>query len=228
MEFNMNQVSENPAKNREKQYNYLVVIAAFMVACYLTSNIMAVKLLSVGDIALFDAGTVTFPLAYMLGDVLTEIWGFKTSRKVIFLTFACNVFLVFFTFVGVILPSPEYMSEVNDAYALIFSYTPRILIASFIAFLVGELSNAWVMEKVKEMTKGKFLFIRTILSSAVGYALDTAIFVLIGYIGSVPVTDIISMIVIQYAAKMIIEAICSTPMAYGAVAFLKRKVDIDD
>lgn len=220
-----NQVSENPAKNRE--FNYLTIITALMVACYLTSNIMAVKLIDIGGITSFDAGTITFPLAYMLGDVLTEIWGFKTSRKVIFLTFFCNIFLIAFTFLGVCLPAPDYMAEINSAYAMIFSYTPRILIASLVAFIFGEISNAWVMEKVKLMTKGKYLFIRTILSSAVGYAFDTVIFVIIGYWGNVPFEDIVSMIVLQYIVKMLIESLCSTPLAYGFVAFLKKKVGYD-
>ena len=84
------------------------------------------------------------------------------------------------------------------------------------------------MEKIKKLTKGKYLFVRTILSSAVGYALDTALFVIIGYIGSVPLTDIISMIVVQYIVKMLIEALCSTPLAYGFVAFLKKKVNMEN
>ena len=216
------QVSENPAKNRD--FNYLTILSALMVACYLTSNIMAVKLIDIGGITSFDAGTITFPLAYMLGDVLTEIWGFKTSKKVIFLTFFCNLFLVFFTFIGIHIPSPIYMSEVDAAYSTIFMYTPRILLASFVAFIFGEISNAWFMEKIKIITKGKYLFVRTIVSSAVGYALDTALFVIIGYIGSVPFKDIISMIVVQYIVKMLIEALCSTPLAYGFIAFLKKKV----
>ena len=116
------------------------------------------------------------------------------------------------------------MSEVDAAYSTIFMYTPRILLASFVAFIFGEISNAWFMEKIKIITKGKYLFVRTIVSSAVGYALDTALFVIIGYIGSVPFKDIISMIVVQYIVKMLIEALCSTPLAYGFIAFLKKKV----
>jgi len=219
-----NQVSENPDKNRD--FNYLTILSALMVACYLTSNIMAVKIINIGGITSFDPGTITFPLAYMLGDVLTEIWGFKTSKKVIYLTFICNIFLVVFTLIGVYLPSPDYMSEINIAYSTIFTYTPRILLASFIAFIIGEISNAWFMEKIKYLTNEKFLFVRTILSSAIGYALDTVLFVLVGYIGSVPFKDIISMIIIQYIAKMLIEIICSTPLSYGFIIFLKKKLGI--
>ncbi len=218
-----NQVSVDPEKNRD--FNYLTILTALMVACYLTSNIMAVKLIEIGGITSFDSGTITFPLAYMLGDVLTEIWGFKTSKKVIFLTFFCNLFLVIFTYIGVLIPSPDFMSETSAAYATIFTYTPRILLASFVAFIFGEISNAWFMEKIKKWTKGKYLFIRTILSSAVGYALDTIIFVVIGYIGNVSIKDIISMIIFQYIIKMLIETLCSTPLSYGFITFLRKKVD---
>ena len=89
---------------------------------------------------------------------------------------------------------------------------------------MGEVANAWVMVIVKKITKGKYLFIRTILSSVVGHGLDTAIFVVIAFAGAVPVKDVISMIVIQYIFKLGVEAIFATPIAYGAIAFLKRKV----
>ena len=218
------QVPENPAENRTGGLNWLAVVTALTVTCYLTSNIMAVKVVEIGGYAWFDAGTIVFPLAYMLGDVFTEIWGFKTARKVIFLTFLCNAFLIFCTSIGILLPSPDYNAEITEAYALIFSYTPRILIASLVGFLTGELSNSWVMTAVKKLTKGKYLFIRTILSSAVGYIFDTVLFVIIAFAGTAPTKDIISMIVVQYVVKLLIEAVFATPFAYGAVAFLKKKV----
>lgn len=224
------QVPENPVKNRviSGDFNWLVIIAALTATCYMTANIMAVKLVEVGGRAWFDAGTITFPLAYMLGDVLTEIWGFRTARKVIVLTFFCNLMLVVCTYIGVFLPSPGYTADVTNAYELIFTVTPRILGASLVAFLAGEISNAWVMALMKKATKGRFLFLRTITSSAVGYIFDTVLFVILAFAGTAPLEDIISMIVVQYIAKLAIEAVFSTPLAYGAVAFLKRKVDDGD
>ena len=153
------QVPENPAENRTGRLNWLAIVTALTVTCYLTSNIMAVKVVEIGGTAWFDAGTIVFPLAYMLGDVLTEIWGFKTARKVIFLTFLCNAFLIVCTAIGILLPSPDYNAEITEAYRLIFSYTPRILIASLVGFLAGEISNSWVMAVVKKLTKGKYLFV---------------------------------------------------------------------
>lgn len=225
------QVSENPVKNRTQnqnnqsgQFTALTVVAALLVTMYLTANIMAVKVISVGGLSLFDAGTVTFPIAYMLGDVLTEIWGFKTARKVIWLTFFCNIILVLATALGLVLPSPEYMRETTDAYAVIFTYVPRIVAASLIAFLGGELSNAWVMEKVGRLTKGKHMWIRTIGSSAVGYVFDTVLFVLMAFGGTAPAGDLFTMIAAQYIMKLAIEAVGGTPLAYLAVGFLRKKL----
>ena len=90
----MNKVSENPLKNRESGDMLLVIVSALFVTAYLVSNIMAVKVIGIFDILYFDSGTITFPFAYMLGDVLTEIWGYKTARKVIILTFVCNLLMV--------------------------------------------------------------------------------------------------------------------------------------
>ncbi|MBR5612537.1 MAG: queuosine precursor transporter, partial [Bacteroidaceae bacterium] len=125
-------------------------ITALFVTLYLVSNIMAVKVISIFGLFYFDAGTITFPFAYMLGDVLTELWGFKTARKVIWMTFFCNILMVLCTQIGVWLPSPDYLAETEMAYNHLFSYVPRIVIGSLVGFLLGELSNAWLMEKIKE------------------------------------------------------------------------------
>lgn len=200
----------------------LVVIAALMATAYLTANIMAVKLISVGGLALFDAGTITFPFAYMLGDILTEIWGFRVAKRVIWLTFSCNVLLVAATAIGVLLPSPDYLKETADAYAVIFTYVPRIVFASLVAFLFGEISNAFFMEKIKVWTGGKYLWARTIGSSTVGYAFDTIFFVLIAFGGTAKPADLFALMAAQYAMKLALEAICGTPLAYAAIYLLKK------
>jgi uncharacterized integral membrane protein (TIGR00697 family) len=218
------QVAENPATKNRDAFTPLVAVASLMVASYLTANIMAVKLISIFGLTLFDAGTLTFPLSYMLGDVLTEVWGFQTAKKVIWLTFFCNAFLVFFTALGLFLPSPAYMEETTKAYALIFSYVPRIVLASLVGFLGGELSNAYVMVKIKALTKGRFLWMRTIGSSMVGYVFDTVLFVLLAFAGTVSAMELLAMIGAQYAMKLLIEALAGTPLAYAAIRFLKKKV----
>ncbi|MDD2967658.1 MAG: queuosine precursor transporter [Desulfovibrionaceae bacterium] len=218
----LHQVSENPVKNRDPYCMPLVVIAALLVTMYITANIMAVKLISVGGLTFFDAGTITFPFAYMLGDVLTEVWGYKTARKVIVLTFFCNIILVVSTAIGLYLPSPEYTAETTAAYAQIFSYVPRIVAASLAGFLLGELSNAWVMERIKIATKGRHLWLRAIGSSMVGYIFDTVLFVLIAFAGTAPWQDLLTMMAFQYIAKVLLEGIGATPLTYLVVGWLKK------
>lgn len=220
----MKQVSENPAKNREVSITGLVVITSLLVTLYLTSNVMATRIIAIGSISIFDAGTITFPMTYMLGDVLTEIWGFKTAKKVIWLSFLCNTLFMAFTALGLILPCPDYQKETADAYAIIFGYVPRIVFASLVGFLVGELSNAWVMVKIKSITGSGHLWMRTIGSSAVGHLLDTILFVLLAFAGTASAFDLFTMIAIQYVAKLLIEALCGTPLAYGVVGWLRKHI----
>ena len=219
----MNKVSENPLKNRFDKSDSYTIIAVFFTVCYIVSNIMAVKVVGIFGLFYFDAGTITFPLAYMLGDVLTEIWGYRTARKTIILAFLCNVFVVICTQIGVWLPSPDYLDATSNAYNTIYSYVPRIVFASLTGFLLGELSNAWIMDKMKKLTNGKHLWFRTIGSSIVGYIFDTVPFVLIAFVGALTTRDILLMILSQYIIKIAIEALFGTPMAYALIAFLKKK-----
>ena len=224
----MTKVSENPFKNRTSRqinsHTALMIVTSLFVTSYLVSNVMAVKVISLFGLFYFDAGTITFPFAYMLGDVLTEIWGFRTARKVIWMTFVCNIIMVVCTQIGVWLPSPDYLAETANAYNHIFSCVPRIVVASLTGFLLGELSNAWLMEKIKEKTKGKRLWVRTIGSSAVAYLFDSLPFVLIAFLGVVSTHDLLMMIAFQYGAKLLIEAIFGTPMAYAAVHAIRKFV----
>ena len=220
----MDKVSENPFKNRTDGNMQLMVVTALFVTLYLVSNVMAVKVISIFNLFYFDAGTITFPFAYMLGDVLTEIWGYRTTRKIIWMTFLCNIIMVVCTQIGVWLPSVDYLDPTATAYNTIFTYVPRIVLGSLAGFLLGELSNAWLMERIKIKTRGRFLWIRTIGSSIVGYLFDTLPFVLIAFAGVLTTRDILLMIAMQYFMKLAIEVFFGTPMAYAVIVFLKRKV----
>ena len=220
----MDKVSENPFKNRADGEMPLIVVTALFVTLYLVSNVMAVKVISLFGYFYFDAGTITFPFAYMLGDVLTEIWGYRTARKVIWMTFVCNIILVLCTQIGVWLPAPDYLDVTANAYDTIFSYVPRVVLGSLVGFLLGELSNAWLMERIKKITNGRRLWVRTIGSSAVAYLFDSLPFVLIAFAGILPAEDLLLMIALQYFMKLFIEVLFGTPMAYAVIVFLKRKV----
>ena len=220
----MNKVSENPFKNRTATDMPLIVVTAFFVTCYLVSNLMAVKVIGFFNLFYFDAGTITFPFAYMLGDVLTEIWGYRTTRKIIFLTFFCNLVMVICTQIGVWLPSPDYLDMTAESYNTVFNYVPRIVLGSLTGFLLGELSNSWIMERIKKKTDGKHLWVRTIGSSIIGYVFDTVPFVLIAFLGVLTTRDILLMIALQYLMKLAIEAFFGTPMAYAVISVLKKNM----
>ena len=217
-----NKVSENPLKNRIYFDMPLMLVTGIFVTLYLVSNVMAVKIISIFGLIYFDAGTITFPFAYMLGDVLTEIWGYRVSKRVIYLSLLCNIILVVCTNIGIILPSPDYLDETARAYNHIFAYVPRIVVGSLVGFLLGELSNAYLMERIKSWTHGKYMWLRTIGSSMVGYFFDSVPFVVIAFYGTVPIEDLLKMIVLQYVLKLIIEAFAGTPLAYMVVAWLKK------
>ena len=220
----MNKVSENPFKNRTGEMSPYVIVTVLFVMCYVVSNLMAVKVVSFFGLFYFDAGTITFPLVYMLGDVLTEMWGYRTARRTIILAFLCNIFVVVCTQIGVWLPSPDYLDPTAEAYNTVFSYVPRIVIASLTGFLLGELSNAWLMDKINSKTKGRRLWVRTIGSSIVGYVFDTVPFVLIAFLGVLTTRDLLLMMISQYVMKLAIEALFGTPLAYAAVAYLRKRM----
>ncbi|MBA7689588.1 queuosine precursor transporter [subsurface metagenome] len=199
-----------------------VIIAAIFVTCLLTANIVGVKVVSLG-LFILPAAVVIFPLNYIFGDILTEVYGYRWARRVIWLGFLCNLIFVIFAWVGQILP-PAPFWEWQEAYEIILGYTPRLLVASFCGYLVGEFVNSFVLAKMKIMTRGRWLWSRTIGSTIVGQGLDTAIFVTLAFIGTPSFMPI--MILYHWLAKTAIEAIL-TPATYTAVNFLKKKEAID-
>lgn len=226
------QVLDNPMQNQETKHTniskatmYFIIVVGLLITCYITSNVMSVKILNVFNIPFLDNGTIIFPLTYMLGDVLTEVWGFKTAKKVIFITLLCNIFFIAFTSLGIILPTSSDAQAVSDAYKTIFLQTPRILGASLVAFIVGEFTNSFVLEKLKQKTNGKHLWLRTIGSSVVGHFLDTAIFLIIAFVGIIEFKELVVMILIQYVIKLGIEALCATPFAYLLVNKIKKHIN---
>ena len=200
----------------------LVVITAVFVTCLITANIIAVKVISVGSVIL-PAAIVVFPLSYIFGDILTEVYGYRLARRVIWLGFACNLIFVFFAWVGQILPPASFWGG-QEAYESILGYTWRLLIASFIGYLAGEFANSFVLAKMKILTRGRWLWTRTIGSTIVGEGLDTAIFITLAYIGTASFVPI--MILYHWLIKTGYEA-AATPFTYAVVNYLKKKEAVD-
>ena len=207
-----------------KYSSYFVTIVAIFITCLITANITAVKLINLFGLIL-PAAILIFPLSYITGDVLTEVYGYGQARKVIWLGFFCNFIAVVAIWLGQILP-PASFWDGQGAYDRILGYTPRILGASFLAYLVGEFANSFVMAKLKITTKGRFLWLRTIGSTLVGQGLDSLVFITLAFVGTIPLSGLIMAIVTQWLAKSIYEALV-TPLTYAVVNFLKRKEGVD-
>ena len=202
---------------------YAVVVALF-VTCLITANIISVKLVYVFGLVL-PAGVVIFPISYITGDVLTEVYGYTQARRVIWLGFFCNLVVVIAIWLGQMLP-PALFWEAQDAYERILGYTMRLLMASFLAYLVGEFFNAFVMAKMKIITKGRWLWTRTIGSTLVGQGLDSSVFISLAFVGVIPIKALILAILTQWLVKSAYEA-AATPLTYLAVRFLKKNEGLD-
>ena len=196
-----------------------IILASISVATILISNISSVKLFSIGKIIL-PSSALLFPITYILGDVFAEVYGFKKARFVILLGFFCNAFMALFFQLAIILPAAQTWG-LQESFQAVLGTTPRMFIASLCAFLVGSLSNAYVMNFIKKLTKGKFLWIRTIGSTIIGELFDTLIFVLIAFVGSVPKEAIITMILCQFVWKVSYEII-ATPLTYLIINKFKK------
>ena len=205
-----------------KYSNRFVFITVLFVTCLLTANIVGVKVWGAGSIVL-PAAVILFPFSYIFGDILTEVYGYKQARKVIWLGFLCNLIFVIFAWLGQLLP-PAPLWTGQDAYITILGYTPRLLAASFLGYLVGEFSNSFVLAKMKILTKGRWLWSRTISSTIVGEGLDTVIFIIGAYIGAAFFTP--WMILWHWGAKVMIEVVF-TPLTYVVVNYLKKNEFID-
>ncbi len=203
---------------------YLMGIVTLFVTCLIAANIMAVKLISVGGVVL-PAAIVIFPVSYILADVLTEVYGYDQARRAIWLGFFCNLVVVVAFWAGKVLP-PAQFCDAQEAYERILGYTPRILMASFVAYLTGEFLNAYVLAKLKIATRGRWLWARTIGSTLVGQGLDSLVFLTLAFGGTMPGSALMAMVLTQWLVKCAYEA-AATPLTYLAVGFLKRKEGLD-
>ena len=202
----------------------LLLVAGLFVATLVTSNIVAVKLTALGPFTV-PAAIVIFPLAYLFGDVLTEVWGYAVARMVIWTGFAANIIVVCFIAIAVAVPaSPAYPD--GKAYSAVLGMTPRIVIASLVAYLCGEFVNSFVLAKLKIATGGRFLWTRTIGSTLIGQGIDTVVFISIAFGGVLPVAVLRVVMRDQWILKVLYEVV-ATPLTYAVVTWLKRREGID-
>lgn len=202
-----------------KYSTFFVCIVALFVTLLLTANIVAVKLLAFPFGLIAPAGILVFPLSYLFGDVLAEVYGYRTTQRVILLGFACNLVMVAVFLLAGLLPSASFWT-LQASYMAILGFTPRLLVASFVAYLVGQHINAFVMVRMKQVTQGKWLWLRAYTSTFLGEGLDTLLFITIAFYG-VPSQTLTSLILTQWLLKVGYELL-ATPLTYAAVSWLRQ------
>ena len=197
---------------------HLELISAGFVASLLISNILATKLFQCGP-AIFTAGILVFPISYIFGDVLTEVYGFNRARRVIYFGLGANLFMTAALGVAIALP-PAQGWDLQREFAAVHSVIPRIVLASVIGYIAGELANSFVMSRMKLRTQGEKLWLRAMASTVVGQLLDTALFVLIAFAGSIPNGLVAAAIISGWIFKVVYEA-AAMPITYYIVRKLK-------
>lgn len=214
-------------------YRWYPAVVALFTASLIVSNIIAVKLVSFLGLTL-PAAVLLFPVAYICGDVLTEVYGYAAARRAIWIGFACNLIAVVAIAAGGWLPASDFWTagvyssagEAQQAYQAVLGFAPRLLAASFVAYLAGEFLNAYVLARLKVATAGRRLWLRTIGSTLVGQAADSAIFLTLAFAGILPSAALAAAILSQWLFKSAYEA-AATPLTYLAVNSLKRSEGID-
>jgi uncharacterized integral membrane protein (TIGR00697 family) len=203
-----------------KSFKHLDTITALFVTVLLISNVASTKIVAFGPFT-FDGGTILFPLSYIFGDILTEVYGYARSRKVIWIGFIAALLMsLTFIVVGALPPAADWPNQ--DAYDKILGLTPRIVVASLIAYFAGEFSNSFTLAKLKLITNGQRLWLRTIGSTLIGQVVDTALFILIAFTGVVPNSLLWTLIISNYLFKCGVE-ILFTPVTYAVTGWLKQQ-----
>lgn len=212
-------------KDNKAVSKLFLIITVVYVTCLLLSNLVAGKMWAVTSNITLPAAVILFPITYIFGDIFTEVYGFKNARIIIWLGFACSFFAVGVYMITIGLPHPDFWTN-QEAYATVLGTTPRVAAASFIGYLFGEFSNSMVLSKLKVMTGGKKLWVRTILSTLVGEGFDSVIFVTVSFWGTMENATLLQMIIFQYLFKVCYEIIF-TPATYTIVNWIKRKEEMD-
>lgn len=203
---------------KEWQPRGLYIVSAIFVATLLISNITAQKLFLLGPFV-FTAGILVFPISYIFGDILTEVYGFERTRNVIYLGFILNVFMSMYIWVTIQLtPAPGW--NLQNEYSIIFSFVPRIVIASLFAYLAGELVNSLIISKLKIKTSGRFLWLRLVISTFFGQFVDSVVFIIVGFGGLLSTSMLISACISAWLFKTVYEILIS-PATYIIINKLK-------
>lgn len=206
------------------RYKYYDIIACLFVAVLIISNIASAKVARFGPFD-FDGGTILFPIAYIFDDILTEVYGYAASRKIIWLGFISLIFM------SATLAAVQFLPPARDwanqaAYETILGFVPRIVLASICAYWLGEFLNSYVLAKMKIFTAGKYLWTRTIGSTVAGEAVDTLVFSVIAFWRVLPPSALLNLMGTIYVFKVLYE-VAATPLTYFVINFMKKSEQAD-
>jgi len=207
-----------------RQYRYLDSLTITFVVILLVSNLVAQKICRIGPLTLSGA-QLLFPITYIFGDIFTEVYGYSASRRAIWMGFFASALLSVMGAIAVALPpAPGWKNQV--AFATVFGFIPRLVVASLVAYWAGEFTNSYTMAKMKLLTHGRWLWTRTVGSTVTGQAVDTVIVVLIAFWGQASARTLFALVVSAYSGKVVYEAL-ATPLTYAVVGWLKRSEHAD-
>ena len=212
-----------------RQYRYYDLLMAGFVTILLCSNLIGPGKVSLALGVSFGVGNIFFPISYIFGDVLTEVYGYARARRVIWAGFAALIFATIMTQAVLHMPADPaepFNGRIQPALEVVFGGTWRIVIGSILAFLVGDFVNSLVMAKMKIVTRGRFLWTRTVGSTVAGQGVDSLLFYPIAFAGVWSATTMLQVILFNWFFKVTIEALM-TPVTYGVVGFLKRQEQED-
>jgi len=207
-----------------REFKHYDLCVNIFVVVLLISNLVAAKITAIGPFRLSGA-QLLFPITYIFGDIFTEVYGYAGSRRAIWTGFLASGLMAVMAMITVALPPAPGWND-QEAFAKIFNFVPRLVVASLIAYWAGEFANAFVLARLKLRTHGRHLWLRTIGSTVVGQGVDTVLVMVIAFGGSLTPSLIGNMIVSGYLGKVVYE-IVATPLTYGVVNFLKRREGVD-
>ena len=219
----MNKINQDSGQNK-REFRFYTAIAGLFIATLLISNTTAQKIFQIGPF-FFPGGIIIFPVSYIFGDILTEVYGYARARRIIWTGFIAIIMMAVIYMAVIALPPAPYWPH-QEALEIILSQVPRIVIATILGYIVGEFANSFVLAKMKVWTKGRYLWTRTIGSTIIGQGVDTFIFIIIAFAGLYDTSNLLWMGIFVYIFKVSYEAVI-TPITYLIVRMLKTAEKID-
>ena len=202
-----------------------LVMGILFCTCLIASNLLETKILQFGQFTM-TAGVLCFPISYILGDCIAEVWGYRKARIIIWMAFLMNFFVVALGQLAVILPAADYWLENEPHFNFVFGLAPRIAVSSFLAFLVGSFINAYVMSAMKRKHEGRHFSLRAIVSTLFGEGADSLIFFPLAFGGLMPFTELLKLMLLQVITKTLYEVV-ALPFTIRVVNYVKRKDNED-